>query len=72
MLKAIEAKDFKSLAELGHWLKGAGGTVGFTQFVEPSLEMEMAAKAKDLGACEACFSLLLALSHRIVIPEVVS
>jgi len=72
MLKAIEAKDFKSLAELGHWLKGAGGTVGFTQFVEPSYEMEMAAKANDLGACEACFSLLLALSHRIVIPEVVS
>ena len=72
MLKAIEAKDFKSLAELGHWLKGAGGTVGFTQFVEPSYEMEMAAKANDLGACEACFSLLLALSHRIVIPDVVS
>ena len=72
MLKAIEAKDFKSLADLGHWLKGAGGTVGFTQFVEPSYEMEMAAKANDLGACEACFSLLLALSHRIVIPEVVS
>ena len=70
MLKAIEIKDFTSLAKLGHWLKGAGGTVGFNQFVEPSCELELAAKAKDLGACEACFSLLLALSQRIVVPEV--
>ena len=70
MLKAIEAKDFDALYDLGHWLKGAGGTVGFNHFIEPSQEMELAAKAKDLGACEACFSLMLALSQRIVIPEI--
>jgi HPt (histidine-containing phosphotransfer) domain-containing protein len=70
MLKAIETKDFVSLLKLGHWLKGAGGTVGFDHFFEPSHEMELAAKAQDLEACEACFSLLLALSQRIVVPEV--
>ncbi len=69
MFKAIERKDFDALIKLGHWLKGAGGTVGFREFAEPSLELEQAAKAQDLGACEACFSLLVALSQRIVIPR---
>ena len=69
MLKAIEVKDFDALFKLGHWLKGAGGTVGFDHFVKPSHEMELAAKAEDLEACQACFSLLMALSQRIVIPQ---
>jgi len=70
MLKAIETKDFDALEKLGHWLKGAGGTVGFDEYIEPSDELEVAARARDLGACEACFSLLLAMSQRIVIPQV--
>ena len=70
MRKAIEAKDFATLIELGHWLKGAGGSVGFGQFVKPSRELELAAEERDLGGCEACFSLLLALSQRIVVPRV--
>ncbi len=70
MRKAIEVKDFGALSELGHWLKGAGGTVGFTHFVQPSQELELAASAEDQEACEACLSLMLALSQRIVVPLV--
>jgi len=34
------------LARLGHWLKGAGGTVGFDAFTDPALQLENAAKAE--------------------------
>jgi PAS domain S-box-containing protein len=49
--QALSAKDAAELARLGHWLKGAGGTVGFDAFTEPAAELELAAKADDLAGC---------------------
>ncbi len=42
---AFAAEDMPELARLGHWLKGAGGTVGFDAFTDPALQVENAAKA---------------------------
>jgi CheY-like chemotaxis protein/HPt (histidine-containing phosphotransfer) domain-containing protein len=41
--------DFVELAKLAHWLKGAGGTVGFDCFTEPARQLEKfaAEKAND-------------------------
>jgi HPt (histidine-containing phosphotransfer) domain-containing protein len=40
-------REEPALADLGHWLKGAGGTVGFNQFTVPARDLEAAAKAAD-------------------------
>ena len=52
MRKALENADWSTLANLAHWLKGSGGTVGFDALYEPALAMEKAAKASD-GATAA-------------------
>jgi CheY-like chemotaxis protein/HPt (histidine-containing phosphotransfer) domain-containing protein len=38
--------DYDELAKLAHWLKGAGGTVGFDCFTEPAKQLEKFAKEK--------------------------
>jgi signal transduction histidine kinase/DNA-binding response OmpR family regulator/HPt (histidine-containing phosphotransfer) domain-containing protein len=70
MQNALAAGDYVSLANLAHWLKGAGGTCGFQDFSQPSLELEQSAKAEDSEACHICLDLLVALAQRIVVPEI--
>ncbi len=41
---AIESEDFEQVAKLGHWLKGSGGNVGFSQFKDLGLDLENSAK----------------------------
>jgi hypothetical protein len=55
--------------QLAHWLKGAGGTVGFDVFFEPALELEGLAKQGDRGAIGAALGQLDALAARIVVPD---
>jgi HPt (histidine-containing phosphotransfer) domain-containing protein len=38
--------DYNELASLAHWLKGAGGTVGFDCFTEPAKQLEKFAAEK--------------------------
>ncbi len=44
MCSAWEQRDYDQLADLAHWLKGAGGTVGFAAFTEPARCLERAAR----------------------------
>ena len=46
MQNAWIEKDYDELANIGHWLKGAGGTVGFDVFTEPAANLEKLAKTK--------------------------
>ena len=69
MDEACRTRDFVGLAKLGHWLKGAGGTVGFDIFYEPASELEMAAKAGDLETVERQLQQIHGLAARIVIQE---
>ena len=64
---AISNGSFDELSKLAHWLKGAGGTCGFNELYEPSLELEYAALAKDGQASQICLDLLVALAQRIVV-----
>ena len=62
-------RDFKRLAELAHWLKGSGGTVGFDAFTEPAKTLESLAKAGRADEIEATLRELRGLANRLVIPE---
>ena len=68
MEKAWQEKDYKELESLAHWLKGAGGTVGFDVFTEPALALEQYAKAGTDNACGEAIIVLCRLSERLVIP----
>ncbi len=47
MKESLAEGDLHTLGQMGHWLKGSGGTVGFTQFVVPAQELEVACIAGD-------------------------
>ena len=62
---ALVTQDFEAMAKLAHWLKGAGGTVGFDVFYEPASELELAAQAMDLPASERQLQKIHGLASRI-------
>ena len=66
---AVSERDAEALAKLGHWLKGAGGTVGFDVFVEPANDLELAAKSGDFPTIERQLGEIHALAARISIPN---
>jgi len=72
-LQAMDAaysnRDVEALAKLAHWLKGAGGTVGFDVFNEPATELESAAKGSDLTAIEKKLQEIHRLATRIAPDE---
>ncbi len=65
MQRAIDFLDFEELANLAHWLKGAGGTVGFDVFTEPAAELEQAAKSQDAGMIELYMGAVRTIAGRI-------
>ena len=48
MEMALEKEDMSELAGLAHWLKGAGGTVGYDNFTKPAENLETCAKADQV------------------------
>lgn len=66
--QAWSERDFEQLAKLAHWLKGAGGTVGFDVFTEPAREFEAAAKLADADQAERWLDELRGLVGRVVAP----
>lgn len=65
MSKAWDERDFEELANLAHWLKGAGGTVGFDGFTEPAFGLEQLAKARNTEEIEAAIAELRRIAGRI-------
>ena len=72
MASAADAQDFKTLAELGHWLKGCGGTAGFSCLMEPGHEIEAFAKAQDLPKVIEMINEVHSILGRIRVPEMAS
>ena len=69
-LKKAEASgNLEAVAELAHGLKGAGGTVGFDVFTEPSAELELLAKKGETAQIKPIINQLRQLAKRIVIPQ---
>jgi CheY-like chemotaxis protein len=69
MEQALAAGDYRELASLGHWLKGTGGTVGFSEFSAPSLRLEQAATARQHDQCTSLLLELRQLAQSIDLAE---
>uniref|UniRef100_UPI003FA29313 Hpt domain-containing protein n=1 Tax=Sphaerotilus montanus TaxID=522889 RepID=UPI003FA29313 len=69
MQSALDDGRLNDLADLAHWLKGAGGTVGFDVFFEPAREFERLARAGEPAELERVMRQIQALARRIVIPH---
>jgi PAS domain S-box-containing protein len=66
MESAWQGRNFGELANLAHWLKGSGGTVGFDVFTSPAKHLEQLAKAKDeSGEIDEVLAELRELAGRI-------
>jgi PAS domain S-box-containing protein len=63
--------DYQTQAELAHWLKGAGGTVGFACFTEPAKALEQFAKDSRRNDIEDVLQTLRHLEQRIEVPTAV-
>jgi HPt (histidine-containing phosphotransfer) domain-containing protein len=70
MEAALAAEDWTALRELAHWLKGAGGTVGYDCFTEPAAQLEGDARGAAGPACARGLRQLAALVGRLEVPEV--
>ena len=68
---AQRAMDYQEIREVAHRLKGTGGTVGFSDFTEPSRKLQMAAEQRDDRIIEAMLCELEEISERIQIPVAV-
>lgn len=69
MDQAAREHNFGDLSELAHWLKGAGGTIGYNVFTEPAALLEIAAKASAIDDINTILKELRQLAERIVVPE---
>jgi signal transduction histidine kinase/ActR/RegA family two-component response regulator/HPt (histidine-containing phosphotransfer) domain-containing protein len=65
MQASCDAGDWTRLAELAHWLKGSGGTVGFDCLTAPSRALEQQAKMGQGVAARRSLAELRELSDRI-------
>jgi PAS domain S-box-containing protein len=69
MDRACNESDHEALAQLAHWLKGAGGTVGYDAFNDPAARLEHFAKSGDPEGIAAVMLELRALEARLEVPE---
>jgi CheY-like chemotaxis protein len=69
MLDAQARGDLSQLSNLAHWLKGAGGTVGYDALFEPARDLEERALSSDIAGVATAIRQLQALALRIVIPR---
>lgn len=69
MAKATEKEDFEELGLLAHWLKGAGGTVGFDSLTKPAEELEEAAREGVTDNIVSCLQNLVGLSRRLRVQK---
>jgi len=69
MQRALADDRWDDLARSAHWLKGAGGTVGFECFTEPARRLERAARRGQPQDAENCLREIDCLIDRIECPE---
>lgn len=67
MEKAVAEEDLEALVALAHWLKGAGGTVGFDCFTDPATQLENVAGEGSMPEAGQVLATLRTISHRIAV-----
>ena len=70
MQSALDEGRLDVLGTLAHWLKGAGGSVGYDALFEPARELETAVKAEDRELAAQCLKRLRGLGARLEPPPV--
>jgi HPt (histidine-containing phosphotransfer) domain-containing protein len=65
---ALESENLEELALIAHWLKGAGGTVGFDDFTEPAAKLEKFAKTEQKAQAGQMLQQVQFLSEAIEPP----
>ncbi len=65
MRSNLENEDYKTLSRHAHWLKGSGGTVGFSEFKEPARALEMAAKQESAAKCDELLNTIANIRSRV-------
>lgn len=65
MEQAFEDRNFKELANIAHWLKGSGGSIGFDEFTRPAKVLEDAARNEQFQGITAQLRELRQLASRI-------
>jgi CheY-like chemotaxis protein/HPt (histidine-containing phosphotransfer) domain-containing protein len=70
MEQAWNDRRLEELARLAHWLKGSGGTAGFSVFNQPAARLESVARQRESGDIPALIQDLRALHQRLIIPSV--
>jgi HPt (histidine-containing phosphotransfer) domain-containing protein len=71
MQAACRDGDYEQLASLAHWLKGAGGTVGFAEFTAPARTLEQSAREDETDKIATILSELKDLAQAIEVPGAV-
>ncbi len=69
MKQQLSEQKIELLTKNAHWLKGAGGTIGFDVFTQPAYELEKASKERKTEACTKWLGHIVALYERIEIPD---
>jgi PAS domain S-box-containing protein len=65
MKTAASINDLPVLADLAHWLKGAGGTAGFDVFTGPAMTLQRAARNGQLEDIQAALTEIQSICERI-------
>jgi CheY-like chemotaxis protein len=66
MSSAVERNDLAELSALAHWLKGAGGSMGFDELFEPAKSLEDAARSGDVAMARSIMLQLRGIERQIL------
>ena len=70
METALDKEDMTELASLAHWLKGAGGTVGYDDFTKPAADLESCARADHVEMASQSLKDVKLLVGAVVPPDI--
>jgi signal transduction histidine kinase/DNA-binding NarL/FixJ family response regulator len=69
-MRSLQSSNaFQPLAQLAHWLKGTGGTAGFSQLLEAASNLETAALTGNRAECSTHLAAIEQIATRIVVPQ---
>ncbi|MFK7994913.1 MAG: ATP-binding protein [Granulosicoccus sp.] len=63
---AVDDEDWKTLSDIGHWLKGSSASVGIDALVKPGGDLQSAADIRDAHACTGIIGTIREMQERIV------
>ena len=65
MRSDLDKEQFGSLSRHAHWLKGSGGTVGFSDFKDPARALEVAAQENNANECDEILKNIANIRSRV-------